>query len=96
MYFGPMPSDADAFEATLESFEEFVDDGGRHFYIVKFEDDSGRVFRKQPSANAHSLAEFVLRDRYTKAAMRSIGAATEFEFDDDTNTQQNLRNLFPE
>jgi hypothetical protein len=29
-----MPSDADCFEDNLDSFKEFVDDEGRHFYII--------------------------------------------------------------
>lgn len=91
-----MPSDADTFEANLRSFKEFVDDDGRHFYVIQFEDDSGRVFRKQPSEESHSIAKFSLRNRYAAEAMRKIASATDFEFDEDANTQQNLRNLMEE
>jgi hypothetical protein len=88
-----MPSDADSFEADLESFKEFVDDEGRHFYVIQFEDGSGRILRKQPSEDENSLAEFEIRDRYAKEGMRKIAAATDFDVDEDANTQQNLRNL---
>ncbi|WP_336331072.1 hypothetical protein [Haloarcula sp. CGMCC 1.2071] len=88
-----MPSDADLFEANMASFKEFVDDDGHHFYVMKFEDDSGRVFKKQPSDDSRSMAEFKLRDQYTKDAMRKIASSTDFEFDESANTQQNLRNL---
>lgn len=88
-----MPSDADRFEDNLDSFKEFVDDEGRHFYIIQFEDGSGRIFRQQQSEDEDSLAEFVVRDRYAKEGMRKIAAATDFEVDEDANTQQNLRTL---
>lgn len=88
-----MPSNADRFEDDLNSFKEFVDDEGRHFYIVQFEDGSGRVFRQQQSEDENSVGEFVIRDRYAKEGMRKIAAATDFEVDEDANTQQNLRNL---
>lgn len=88
-----MPSDADLFETDFESFKEFVDGDGRHFYVVQFEDDSGRIFKKKPSADEYSIAEFDLRDEYAKEAMRKIANETDFEYDADTNTQQNLRNL---
>ena len=88
-----MPSDADSFEDDLESFKEFVDDEGRHFYIIQFEDGSGRIFRKQPSEDENSVAEFVVRDRYAKEGMRKIASATDFDVDEDANTQENLRNL---
>lgn len=91
--FSPMPSDAETFEATFESFKEFVDDDGHHFYIIQFDDDSGRIFRKQPSEDERSTAEFTIRDRFAMEGMRRIASATDFEVDKDTNTQQNLRNL---
>lgn len=88
-----MPSDADRFEDNLDSFKQFADDEGRHFYIIQFEDGSGRIFRQQQSGDGDSLAEFVVRDRYAKEGMRKIAAATDFEVDEDANTQQNLRTL---
>jgi hypothetical protein len=88
-----MPSDADRFEDDLERFKEFVDGEGRHFYTIQFEDGSGRIFRKQPSEDENSVAEFVVRDRYAKEGMRKIASATDFDVDEDANTQQNLRNL---
>ncbi|WP_136689098.1 hypothetical protein [Halorhabdus amylolytica] len=88
-----MTSDADMFEGDLKSFKEFVDERGCHFYVIQFEDGSGRIFRKQPSEDSHSIAEFTLRDRYAREAMRRIASATEFEFNEESNTQQNLRNL---
>lgn len=72
-----MPSDADMFENDLESFKEFVDEDGRHFYVVQFEDDSGRIFRKKSSEDDYSIAEFDLRDQYAKEAMRKIASATD-------------------
>ena len=91
-----MPSDAETFEANFESLKEFVDDDGRHFYIMQFDDDSGRIFRKQPSEDGHSTAEFTIRDGYAMEGMRRIASATDFEVDEDRNTQQNLRNLMKE
>lgn len=88
-----MGSDANVFEDDVRSFKEFVDNDGRHFYIIQFEDDSGRVFRKQPSEDNHSIAEFSLRSQYAKEAMRKIASATDFEIDENANTQQNLRKL---
>jgi hypothetical protein len=91
-----MPSVASTFEADLKCFKEFVDDDGCLFYVIQFKDDSGRVFKKHPSEDSYSIAEFALRDRYAKEAMRRIASATDFEFDEDANTQQNLRNLMSE
>ncbi|WP_207592880.1 hypothetical protein [Halomontanus rarus] len=88
-----MPSDADKFEDNLDSFKEFVDDEGRHFYVMQFEDDSGRIFRKKPSEDENSVAEFDIRRRFAKEGMRMIASATDFDIDEDANTQQNLRNL---
>lgn len=88
-----MPSDAENFEADFDSFKEFVDDEGRHFYVIQFEDDSGRIFRKIPSEDGNSVAEFVIRDRFAKEGMRKIASATDFDVDEDMNTQQNLRDL---
>ena len=88
-----MPSDADRFESAVDGFKEFVDDDGRHFYVLQFEDDSGRILRKQPSEDDHSVAEFVIRDRFAKEGMRMIASATDFDVDEDANTQQNLSDL---
>lgn len=88
-----MASDAEKFEDRFESLKEFVDDEGRHFYIIQFEDDSGRVFRKQPSEDNYSIAEFSIRNRYAMKGMEKIADSTDFDVDEDTNTQQNLRNL---
>lgn len=88
-----MPSDADTFEETVDCFKEFVDDEGQHFYVIQFEDDSGRILRKQPSDDGRSLAEFAIRDRFAKEGMRKIAEATDFEVDETSNTQQNLRKL---
>ena len=88
-----MPSDADDFEEIFDRLKEFVDDEGHHFYVIQFEDDSGRVFRKKQSEDGISIAEFDIRSRQARDVMRSIASATDFEFDDGKNTQQNLRNL---
>lgn len=88
-----MPSQADTFEEMVDSFKEFVDDEGQHFYVMQFEDDSGRIFRKQPSKDEDSIAEFTIRDMFAKEGMRRIAESTDFEFDGTSNTQQNLRNL---
>jgi hypothetical protein len=40
-----------------------------------------------------SIAEFTVRDRYGREAMRNIASTTEFEFDDEMNTQQHFRKL---
>jgi len=88
-----MPSDAEAFEDELESFKESVDDDGRHFYVMKFTDDSGRIFRKRPSRDDRSIADVTIRDMYAREGMRKISDTTDFEFDETSNTQQNLRKL---
>lgn len=88
-----MPSQADAFEHDLNQFKEFVDTDGRHYYIIQFEDGSGRVLRKHPSDDEKSISEFVIRNRFAKEAMRNIAEATDFDVEEDSNTQQNLRSL---
>lgn len=91
-----MPSDADVFEANFESFREFVDEDGCHFYVIQFDDGSGRIFKKQPSDDGRSTAEFVIREEFAMEGMRRIASATDFEVDEEANTQQNLRNLLQE
>jgi hypothetical protein len=88
-----MPSDADNFEADLESFKEFVDDDGRHFYVIQFKDNSGRILRKQPSEDRRSVGEFTIRNGFAMEGMRKIALATDFEVDESANTQQNLSDL---
>lgn len=88
-----MPSDADQFEADFDSMKEFVDQDGRHYFVIKFNDDSGRIFRKRPSEDGRSIAEFVVRDRFAKEGMRRIDSAIDFGYDEEANTQHNLRNL---
>lgn len=88
-----MPSDADQFEADFDSLKEFVDDDGRHFFVIQFEDGSGRFFRKQPSEGHNSISEFTLRGNYAMEGMRKIASATAFKVDESANTQQNLRRL---
>jgi hypothetical protein len=41
-----MTSDANEFEESFDSMEEFVDGDGRHFSVIYFDDGSGLVFRK--------------------------------------------------
>ena len=91
-----MPSDADAFVDNLDSFKEFSDDTGGHYFIMKFDDDSGRVLQKQPSEDSYAVAEFEICERSGKDAMRRISEATGFEFDETANTQQNFRHLMQE
>lgn len=88
-----MPSVADRFESDLKSFKEFVDENGRHYYVMQFDDDSGRVFMKQPSEDGNSTTDLDLRERGAREAMRNIASSTDFEFNEEANTQQNLRNL---
>lgn len=88
-----MPSDAQNFVAKFDTLKEFVDDEGRHFYVIQFKDNSGRILRKKPSEDKESMAEFVIRDRFAMEGMRKIASATDFEVDKETNTRQNLRNL---
>lgn len=92
-YSSSMSSDAKDFEDTVDSLKEFVDEDGHHYYIIQFKDDSGRVFRKKRSEDETSIAEFVIRDQHGMEAMRQIASATDFEFDGERNTRQNLRNL---
>lgn len=91
-----MPSDADEFAEKLDSFKEFSDDKGGHYFIMQFEDDSGRVFRKKSSDDTRSVAELEISRGHARDAMRRISEATDFEFDESANTQQNLRHLMKE
>jgi len=91
-----MASEAQIFERSLESFKEFVDDEGHHFYVMQFSDDSGRIFKKQPSEDGYAMAEFTIRGGFAMEGMRNIASATDFEVDETANTQQNLRNLMRE
>jgi len=91
-----MPSAADKFMTDLKSFKEFLGEHGRHYYVMQFDDDSGRVFMKQPSEDGNSTADLPLRERGAREAMRNIASSTDFEFDEEANTQQNLRNLMEE
>jgi hypothetical protein len=88
-----MGSVADSFEEDLKAFKQFVGDDGRHFYVMQFEDHSGRVFVKRPTEDGRSVADFEIRSMYAMEAMRKIASSTDFEVDKDANTQQNLRNL---
>ncbi len=91
-----MPSDANDFIEKLDSFKEFSDDKGGHYLVIQFEDNSGRVFKKQPSDDNRSIAELEICTGQTRNAMRRISEATDFEFDESSNTQQNLRHLMKE
>ncbi|WP_200531814.1 hypothetical protein [Halorubrum sp. LN27] len=91
-----MSSDANDFIEKLSSFKEFSDDKGGHYFVIQFEDDSGRVFKKQASDGNHSIAELEICEGHTRDAMRRISEATDFEFSEDSNTQQNLRHLMNE
>lgn len=91
-----MPSDADRFEDDFEAMKEFVDDEGNHYSVIQFADDSGRVFRRRPSLDDTSIAEFVQHDLSAIGCMRNIAVATDFEVDEDTNTQRNLVELMSE
>lgn len=87
-----MGSRAQAFTDS-GTLKEYIDDEGRHYYVIQFEDDSGLVLQKEPREDEGSVAEFVLRDESAMESMRMIASATEFEVDGQKNTQQNLREL---
>ena len=91
-----MPSDANDFVEKLDSFKEFSDHQGGHYLVMQFEDDSGRVFRKRPSSDDRSIAELEISAGQTRNVMRRISESTDFEFNEDQNTQQNLRHLMKE
>ena len=91
-----MGSDADEFKETLRSFKEFNDGNGGHYLIMQFEDDSGLVFGKQPSDCDPAIAELSPVYRGLMDSMRSIAEGTDFEVNEDRNTQQNLRRLMQE
>jgi hypothetical protein len=88
-----MASDAEDFKEKLSSFKEFNDAEGGHYLIIQFEDDSGLVFEKQPTDNDQAIAEISPLYRGLMDAMRSIEEGTDFEVNEDRNTQQNLRSL---
>ncbi|CQH63571.1 uncharacterized protein HHUB_4123 (plasmid) [Halobacterium hubeiense] len=87
-----MGSHGQAFERS-GAVKEFVDDEGRHYYIVQFGDESGRILQKQQSDEDNSVAEYVPRDESAMESMRMIAASSDFEVREDRNTQQNLQNL---
>jgi hypothetical protein len=91
-----MASEAQKFEERLDGLKEFVDDEGRQYVVMKFTDDSGRVFQKTPTDDGVALAEFTIQSQGAKQAMENISSATDFEFNPEANTQQNLRNLMSE
>jgi hypothetical protein len=80
-------------EAGFDALKKFVDDDGRHFYVIQFENDSGRVFRKTQSDDDTSIAELVPHDESAMECMRMIASATDFDVEEAANTQQNLRRL---
>lgn len=91
-----MSSNGNGFVGKLDCFKEFSDDQGGHYLVMQFEDDSGRVFRKRPSDDNRSIAELEICAGQTRNGMRRISEATDFEFNKDKNTQQNLRHLMKE
>jgi hypothetical protein len=91
-----MGSDAEAFKENLTSFKEFSDGNGGHYLMMQFEDDSGLVFEKQSSGKGLAIAEFSPINRGVMDSMRSIAEGTDFEVNEDRNTQQNLRGLMKE
>lgn len=88
-----MGSQAGAFEESFDSMKEFVDDQGRHYFVIQFEDDSGRIMRKKETDGDLSLSEFTVREQSDMDSMRELASGSNFEVDEGTNTQQNLRNL---
>jgi len=88
-----MGSDAEEFRETLSMFTEFNDSNGGHYLIMQFEDDSGLVFEKQSSDGGPAIAELSPVYRGLMDSMRSIAEGTDFEINEDRNTQQNLPRL---
>lgn len=72
--------------------KEFVDNDGRHYYVIQFGDDSGLVFRKVRSEDDRSVSDFVLRDEPVKQSIRNIAAANGLDISQG-NTQHMLRSL---
>ena len=91
-----MGSNAEEFEETLSSFKEFSDGNGGHYLMMQFEDDSGLVFEKQSSNGGPAIAELSPIYRGLMDSMRNIAEGTDFEVNEDRNTQQNLRRLMQE
>ena len=91
-----MGSDAENFKEKLNSFKEFSDGNGGHYLMMQFEDDSGLVFEKQSSDGDLAIAELSTVYRGLMDSMRSIAEGTDFEVNEDRNTQQNLRRLMQE
>lgn len=91
-----MGSDAEEFKETLSSFKEFNDGNGGHYLIMQFDDDSGLVFEKQSIDDDPAIAELSPLYRGLMGSMRSIAEGTDFEVNEDRNTQQNLRRLMQE
>lgn len=91
-----MGSHAEEFKEKLRSFKEFSDGNGGHYLIMQFEDDSGLVFEKQSSDGGPAIVELSSVNRGLMDSMRSIAEGTDFEINEDRNTQQNLRRLMQE
>lgn len=49
--------------------------------MIQFEDDSGRILRKDESDDDFSLAEFTLRDEPDTESMRKLASESDFKFD---------------
>ncbi|WP_049910869.1 hypothetical protein [Halorubrum coriense] len=91
-----MGSDADRFKEKLSGFKELSDGNGGHYLIMQFEDDSGVVFEKQSSDGGPTVAELSPVSYGLMDSMRSIAEGTDFEVNENRNTQQNLRKLMQE
>ncbi|UWG49579.1 hypothetical protein AArcCO_0251 [Halalkaliarchaeum sp. AArc-CO] len=63
---------------------------------MQFNDDSGLVFEKQSSNGNLAITELSPLYRGLMDSMRSIAEGTDFEVNEDRNTQQNLRRLMQE
>jgi len=91
-----MGSNAEEFKENLDAFKEFSDGTGGHYLIMQFEDDSGLVFEKQSSDDDPAIAELSPVYRGLMDSMRRIAEGTDFDVNENRNTQQNLRSLMQE
>lgn len=91
-----MGSDAEEFKEKLTSFKEFRDGTGGHYLMMQFKDDSGLVFEKRASDGDIAIAELSPVNRGLMDSMRTIAEGTDFEVNENRNTQQNLRRLMQE
>lgn len=86
-----MASTAQEFKSS-GTMKEFVDDEGRHFYVIQFANDSGLVFRKTKNDSGSAVAEFTLRDESVTASIQTIASANGITISEG-NTQHKLRQL---